>query len=264
MKKIKEFLNKSTTQTKILIIVIISILAFISYQLWTEYKSGEIDIYIPYKESSIFLDNKKVNTTNYNNQAILLKNIYAGKHSIIVHTKGRYPWGKIINLKGGEIIKMHPFLMITKLTKDFSNNVTKLTKKEYTKIQPLFKKQNKNIIISNSGNVEIIKTKKNISAIWLGGSTSTPEFFCNKKCKKMVSIFTSKLKPIKTMGFYPKRRDVVIFSLGKSIYAIEIEKNGTQNFQPIYTGDNPYFAINNKDSILYIKDKGLIFDIKLN
>jgi len=266
MKKIKEFLNKSTTQTKILIIVVISVLFLISYGLWTEYNSGEIDILVPYQGSLIFLDGKELSTTNYDDQIVTLKRIRPGEHSILVYANKRYPWEKTAYIKKGNTTKMYPFLMMTELIKKSSNTLTKLTENELSKIEPLFKEQNKNNFISflGDGGVEIKKENNSILATWINDVALIPDFFCdNTECKKTINIFTSEVIPIKTIGFYPKRENVVIFSLDNSIYAIEIGNNSAQNFQPIYTGENPDFAIDSQTSSIYIKDGDLAFGVKL-
>lgn len=268
MRKIKEIINKSTPQTKILITIIIVILILLSYVLYTKYNSGKIDVLmIPYKGASIFLDNKKVETTTIKNQTVTLNDIHPGKHSILVYLDGHYPWSKTMYVKKGNAVKMYPFMMPTKSTKNFSNTITILPKNEIVKIKPLFKKQDKNNIISKSGtgNIEIKKEDNNILVAWIGNESKIPKYFCSNsiKCKKVINIFSSKTKPIKSIGFYPERENIIIFSVGNSIYAIDINKNGTQNFQPIYTGDKPYFKIDNQNSTLYIKDGELIFSIKL-
>ncbi len=266
MKKINEFLNKSTTQTKILIIVAISVLMLISYGLWTEYNSGKIAILVPYQGSSIFLDSKEINTTNHNNQVITLKRLSPGVHSVLVYSNERYPWEKTTEVKKGITIKMFPFLMRMKLSNKSSGIITKLTDEELLKIEPLFEKQKQDSFISflGDGNLEIKKDGNSIWATWLGDNISIPTFFCNREeCKDTINIFTSETKLIKNIGFYPGREDVVIFSLDNSIFAIEINRSGTQNFQPIYTGENPDFAIDTQNSLLYTKDGDLVFGVNL-
>lgn len=267
MKKIKEFLNKSTTEAKILILVTVSVILLASYGIWTEYNSGEINIAVPYQGSSIFLDGKKISTTNSNNQNIVLNRVSPGEHSVLVYAYNRYPWEKTVYVKKGEASKLYPFLMLTELNKETSNVTTKLTDDKISKIKPLFEEQSKNTFTSLSydGNVEIKKEDNSILATRLNDDTKTYDLFCDndKKCKETINVFTPKTGKIKAMDFYPKREDVVIFTLDNGIYAIELNKNGTQNFQPIYTGDNPSFAIDDQNSLIYIKDGDLVFGVNL-
>ena len=267
MKKIKEFLNKSTTEVKILILVIVSVILLASYGIWTEYNSGEINIAVPYQRSSIFLDGKKINTTNSNNQSVILKRIPPGEHSVLVYADNRYPWEKTVYVKKGGMSKLYPFLMLTELNKETSNVMTKLTDDKISEIKPLFEEQSKNTFmsLSDDGDIEIKKEDNSILATRLNDGTKTSDLFCsnNGECVKTINVFTPKTGKIKAVDFYPKREDVVIFTLDNGIYAIEINKNGTQNFQPIYTGDNPSFAIDDQNSLIYIKDGDLVFGVNL-
>ncbi len=255
MNKIKEYIGKYTTQAKIIIILIISAILLSFYIFLTGSHWSKIEIMVPYltppRESIIFLDNKEVRNTTKNKQTIILKNIKEGEHSIVVSSQERYPWEKTVNIKNNTTSELHPFLMRIALNKNSSGTITKFSKAELVKIGLLFNKQNNiNTFLSDDGSVKIKKEKNQILKI-------------QNVDKKTVSIFSSSKGPIKKVEFYPNRKDVVVFTLKDSIYAIETTKNGTQNFQPIYTGQNPDFAIDNKTSIIYIKDKGALFGVNL-
>ena len=59
--------------------------------------------------------------------------------------------------------------------------------------------------------------------------------------------------PIRNLYFYKNRIDSVIFSNGNSVYVIEISKEGTQNFMPIYKGQNPSF-VETDPNFIYVLD----------
>ena len=58
---------------------------------------------------------------------------------------------------------------------------------------------------------------------------------------------------ITDVEFYKDRADVVIFTSGEVIYAIEADREGTQNFQPLFKGTSPRFY-KNETGTLYIQD----------
>jgi len=260
----KNILNGNSKPIKILIgIVIVSVL-FISYGVWTHLRSGSIDVYIEKRGATIFLDKKKVGTSNADDQTITLKRVGSGEHSVLVYMKGYYPWEKTIRVKTGAVTPARSFFVMKDITPSYIK--TKFTNAERSNLEKKFSKptEGRKISFFGEGNVEIRKEKNKIFATWLGDTSSLPDFFCNNiECKNSLLVFSSDKQSIGMLDFYPGRDDVVLFSLDKNIYAIEIDKKSNQNFQPVYTGTSPVFTIEKQSSMVYVKDGDVLFGIAL-
>lgn len=77
-----------------------------------------------------------------------------------------------------------------------------------------------------------------------------------------VLVFRSKF-PIINIDFFPGRRDVIIAALSNGIYALELDRRGGQNLQPIYKGKNPDFAAFPGQKKVYILDDGNLISVEL-
>ena len=67
---------------------------------------------------------------------------------------------------------------------------------------------------------------------------------------------------IRNVDFYKDRSDAVIFSTADTVYVIEINIEGIQNFMPIYKGKNPYFIKNDSNSI-YVEDGNSLLQVAI-
>jgi hypothetical protein len=261
---LKEILNENNTPAKILIgIVVVSIL-FISYGIWKEVRSSSMDVYIEKAGAAVFLDEKRVGTSNTDDQTITLERVSPGEHSILVYLAGYYPWEKTVRVRTGDATKVRSFFVRKNITPSYIK--TEFTDADRNRINDMIATAdtNKKISFFGNGNVEIKKDNNEISATWLGDSASLPDFFCNDTdCANSISVFNSDVGQIGMIDFYPNRDDVVLFSLGESIYAIEIDQKGTQNFQPVYTGTSPKFTTEEQSSMVFIKDDDVLFGITL-
>jgi hypothetical protein len=167
------------------------------------------------------------------------------------------PWEKELPVVIGETTAARVFLVsASPIPTDKAPGST-----EYTAANNLFTTALPTTIMSPSGNVTITRTEKTITAHW-NGDGQIPSFFCSDEaCDTSQVVFNSVDLPVTSFGFFKDREDVIIFSRGNGVYAIEIDRRGTQNFFPIYTGVHPRVAT--KDGILYVKDADKIFAFSL-
>jgi len=261
---LKDTLNENNVPVKILVGIAVASILFISYGIWAHLRSSSIDVYVEKSGAAIFLDEKRVGTSNTDDQIITLERVSPGEHSVLVYLEGYYPWEKTIRVRTGDTTKANSFFVRKNITPSYVK--TEFTDEQRKELEKMIATSNTDRKISffGDGRVEIRKEKNKIFAVWLDGTTSLPDFFCNNtECGNSVEIFSSDVGSIGMIDFYPNRDDVVLFSLGKSIYAIEINKKGTQNFQPIYTGTSPTFAVSEQDFMLFIKDDDVLFGIVL-
>lgn len=260
--KIKDYF-KENSSAKILAIVIAASILILSYGIWSESRSGRIEIYVPKSGASVFLDEKRAGIANTDGQIITLKRVRPGEHSVLVYLEGYYPWEKIVNISTGKKIQKRAFFVRKKYSSSYKK--TDFTKEENKNISKLFKKNSsKKISFAGDGNVEIKKEGRKIFASWVGGD-NTPQlsYFCDKeKCNKSIIVFESANENIDTIDFYPNREDVILFSIKDGIYAIEIDKRGIQNFQPLYLSNNASFRVN-KEGSLFVKEGKDFFEIIL-
>jgi len=93
-----------------------------------------------------------------------------------------------------------------------------------------------------------------IRAEWIG-ELPLPYYFTDKE----INVFRSP-NIIHSFQFYPSRRDIVLFAVQNSIFAIELDNRSTRNFQPVYKGREPRFTI--IGSTLYIIDGNSLLETK--
>ncbi|MDP2676598.1 MAG: hypothetical protein Q8O83_02860 [bacterium] len=103
--------------------------------------------------------------------------------------------------------------------------------------------------------VWISRDNTEIRAEWLKNAP-LPYYFTEKE----TSVFRSP-NIIRSFYFYPGRRDLVLFAVQGTIFAIELDNRSTRNFQPVYNGRNPYFTI--VGNALYIIDGNSLLEAKL-
>lgn len=256
--------DKNNIQIKILLGIAFGAALFVLYGVWEESRSGSIDVFVAERGATVFLDQKRVGITNSDDQTITLPRVSPGNHSVLVSLEGYYPWGKTVQVVKKEKIVIRSFSVKTEILPSYKK--TEFTDSERKTVGALFAATgaNKKIGLSGEGNVTIERDGGRIVAQWIGEDSALPSFFCDEtECNATVEVINSKTGSIGTFDFFPGREDVVLFALGPSIYALELDKRGTQNFQPIYTGTNPDFAADDESSMLYIRDNGALFGVKL-
>lgn len=95
---------------------------------------------------------------------------------------------------------------------------------------------------------------------WLKVGSLPPYYICEIKteCEFPVKIFQSRFK-IKNVDFFPKRRDVIIISVGTGIYALEIDGRSGRLAYPLYKGGDPNFVT--VEDKIFILDSGSLIEI---
>jgi hypothetical protein len=199
-------------------------------------KMGTITMNLPLIQTSVFVDeNKKTETTKDNENVKLL--LSPRTHNIIVSHTGYYPWTKKVAVPSNGTVVLSPIFV----TINASGEIITQKDPEYWKIRS-----------------EIINSKlpaKN-SPLLSADKSSTLWMDDNAIIVNIASTTHVVIQPdtvINNVSFYKNRSDVVIFSTGNGIYVIEVEKENTQNFMPIYKGASPYFMPGN-EGFIYVLD----------
>ena len=203
-------------------------------------KVGYLTIKIPLINTSVFADSQKI-LTEKDNQIIKIK-LSPTSHRIIVSHAGYFPWTKEINMPSGGEVRLSPIFITTNTTGEIITNKDP----EYWSLR--------NKILSD---ISPTKDSPKISedkstTIWLED---------NAIIATVGSTTTTVIQPdtlIKNITFFGDRSDAVIFLMFNTIYVIEINKEGTQNFMPIYKGRDPYFIPASTGSIYVLDDENLM------
>lgn len=259
---IKDIFNGWNKPTKVLAVVVTVTVFFILYGVWFEARVGSIDVYVQKRGTAIYLNEKRVGTARSDNQIVKLSRISPGEHSLLLTRDGFFPWEKTIKISSGKATLAQTFLV----RENINTYIKKVdfTDKEKSEINKRFNTKTSRISFGGDGNVEIKREGSQITARWLGGKESIPNFFCDStNCNETTLVLNSDKGDIGNILFYPNRDDIVLFSVGESIFAIEIDKKNTQNFQPVYRGVSPEFAIDSTNSRLYIREGDLLLGVTL-
>lgn len=204
---------------------------------------GSIQIVVPFSGTSVYIDESKKITSTKKDEIIEIK-LSPREHSFIVSKDGYLPWAKKITVPSGKVKKLNPLFV----SSSASGVIIPTADKEYYKIR-------NSIITDKSATKELpIISKDGTVKLWLEDNAILIE---TGSTTKMV------IQPdnvIRNVSFYKNRNDVVIFSNQNSIYAIETETDGIQNFIPIYRGEEPSFKVVDENSI-YVYDNGTLMQV---
>lgn len=226
----------------------------------------------------IFLDNKTVQVPDQNG-AYRIANVTPGLHSLMVYKDGFWPWAKNVNVGENAPYSVFAFIfpmagLLTQQIDSGSNEYNLIISDINKNIPPKPKIYNEpsaeesyahwvdasipNRKLSNDKTTALFSESDTIYLAWVSDTEPPPHYFCEENPCKLQLPVTVSIEPIKNIDFYKNKRDVILFSAGSAIYAIEASRENTQNFQPIYKGKDPYFY-ESQDGSLYIKDGGSLF-----
>jgi len=244
---------KNKQNRKILAVIgVVLLIAGTALYIKSDINKGNIIIIVPEAGTTIFFDEQYREATTTENDEVVKLRKSPGEHSIILAKDNHFPWKKDFTLNSGETIRLNPFLLplrgsLSKTDKEASFN-PKPTKKS-----PL---------ISNSGNTALwIEADGSLSTDWIGESKA-PEYICTgEECGGRTFVYAHSEGPILNADFYPNRDDLFAVQVGRTIYAVEADRNGTQNIQPMYEGRLDSFTI--EETSLYVLIGNDLYELKL-
>lgn len=206
---------------------------------------GTIEIEIPFSGTAVFIDESKKILTTKDSEIIKIK-LSPRLHSFIVSKDGYLPWTKKITVPSGNVRKLIPIF----ISNSASGVIIPTGDTEYYKIR-------NSIVTDRTATKESpVFSKDETTKLWLEDNAILVE--TGSTTRMVIQPDTI----IRNISFYKNRNDVVIFSNQNSIYAIETETDGIQNFIPIYRGDEPSFKVADENS-LYIYDNQTLMQISL-
>ena len=232
-------------------------------------KTGGLYVSSPISGSQIFINNKLEKETNILQGGLFLQSLRPDEYSIIVAKDGYWPWSK--NLKVDEQMVAEARALLLPKDPDgkmlIKGELTPLEKIKYEEIMVILSEipemVRENPVLEKLTNHDRQKLiwdteENNIWVEWLNGEKSRPYYIEDSK-----SLVLHSLYKIRNVDFYPGRRDIVIFAVQNSVFAIEIDKRGGQSLQPIYKGKEPNFTIYKNDMAVYIEEGGVLIKINL-
>lgn len=246
------------TAKRVLWIGFLIALGFFAYSYFGS--KGVISITSPLPETVVFLDNVKYRTLDMNETLDMTVDV--GSHTILVSKTGYFPWIKEVQVVEEGKIHLSPFMLLV----NPSGQLITEADPEHDKIESLVREAplpiRESPRKSESQNIEIWAVGNAIYASWIGKIEDAPEYFCSTTpCDPIISVFDG-AEVIDNLEFYKNREDVIMFSAGNGIFAIETDPRGTKNFQPIYTGTRPRFYKNGTDT-LYVLDGEELAEISI-
>ncbi len=238
-------------------------------------KIGSIELSSNESDIQIFLDNRPIQISATDHR-YTIGDIPPGLHSVMVYKNGFWPWIKSVDISPNTASPVFAFIfptegVATATLQPGTNQYNDAAKKIAANILPVahgnppsdqsfskwLARNIPNLKISADKNTALFTEDNAIEIMWISDNMPPPHYLCEKNpCLYQMPI-TTITKPIKNVDFYKGRGDVVLFSSGTAIYAIDVDRSGTQNFQPLYHGKDPYFY-ENTDGTLFIKDGAVI------
>lgn len=223
---------------------------------------GSVTLEVPRTGSQIFVDEKKIQVTATTSESVSIGSLSAGKHTLLVGRDGYWPWQKTVRIPSKGVVEAYPF----NVPQNTSGVVITDNDPEYWKFVSAIRAEAVPTAeakrISTDKSVAAWVDEGGIHAAWLLGANRTPYFFCPEgECTDVLNVYHPKDDAvIRSLDFYPGRADVLIIAMDNGVYALDIDKTGTQNFQPIYKGSAPSFILSDSGALL-IEDGGHLFEV---
>lgn len=236
--------NYAKKHPYILGVIIISIVAIgalvAGYRLqpnMTVSKNGMLEVTLPLARTTVFVDDKKLITTETENQTVRLP-LSINTHDVIIAREGYFPWMTQVVALPGTISQIKPIFV----TQNTTGQIITRTDKEYWTIR--------NRIPREPLPSEQIPRQKDGVSIWVSENT------IYQNVDGVIQKILTPKDPIRSLDFYKDRTDVIVFASDTGVYAIDAVENATEkvvNFFPIYKGTKPLFE-KTENSFLYVLD----------
>jgi hypothetical protein len=224
------------------------------YNFLGDSTKGYIEIENFQSGMKVFIDNESVKASSLNTSIP----VEPGLRDVIVSRDGYWPWFKQIQVDPVRVTVISPFIIkkvaeiaeIEKTSDEYSKLFSLVGYPSPTKEKP---------VVSSNNNVAAWISDRNIYVKWLP-DPNPPQYFCREKCSDTLLVFSSE-DDIRNLNFYPGRHDVLLLSVKNGVYAVEIDKTSVQNFEPVFLGESPVFAIDS-DNIIIV-DSGKLLRVEI-
>ncbi len=211
----------------------------------------------------VFVDNVP-QSISFNKRDNATISAAAGIRDVLVSRDGYWPYLKQISVEAGKTASIHPFLFPKQ--PDFEGIDSR--DPEYYALIALIKKQTipsePHLLGSSEGTVTIWKEGSALKAKWIG-SGPIASFLCPEgdagTCQSGITFFNAN-EPVQAVAFWRDRPDVAIVASGEKIFALELDLRPIQNFQLLYQGVRPVFALTPTGTLIVLDD-GHLYSLAL-
>lgn len=224
---------------------------------------GTIEVVVESPNTRIFLDDQQKAVSTKEDEHITLSGLTPGKHTVLASRPGYYPWMKTVTLAADSTQTLYPFLISHSLPAQQIAAGTTRHQEVMITLSNAHLPTRDEPITSPSETIQAWIENDAVYARWIGATSSKPATFCpGGQCQDTITVTPSKA-PIENIAFYKTQDRAVVIAAQNGIYALEVDPRGsTQNFQPIYEGDDPQFIKSGTSSII-VEDNGQLQQISL-
>lgn len=236
---------------KPLLAVVAALALIIAAVMATDLRQAQVTLTVPVPGSVILVNSTQHVITSTPLQEVTLS-LTPGQHTLLVAADDRYPWTKEIILSPGESEQLTVF---TFRQESLSERVpTDDPAHEYNvSAEPIQR------VVSGNENIELLSDGTTLTANWIGKSSDMLSAFCFEgTCRETIVILES-VREIGDIGFYDDEGRVALFESAGNIYALELNTEGTQNFQPLYVGTSPRLIPSEEG--IYVRDEDRVLRI---
>lgn len=245
------------------IIAILVIAAVLVVIATTASGNGSIELHISQSGSKVFFENREKTTTEVDDQIFSAKNLRFKSYSLLVAKDGFWPWMKSVN------IEKNTAAVITSwsLPQVIDHEIISPSEKDYSEILSKINNSSapdeQNRLESSEGDLAVWIDGNTIFAEWTGDPQKIPYYFCDKgECDAKITVLKS-TSSINSVSFLKNFDSVLVFSNSEGVYAIEVNNDGTQNFQPIFRDTERTQFYTEDNSTFYILQGGSVIKLSL-
>lgn len=228
-------------------------------------RTGGLFIAVPESGSRVYLNNEFRAETGFFSSGVLLQNLTPHHYSVLVAKDGFWPWTKTLPVKGSEVVEARALMIPHTVSAEPVNAKSADYKTALAAINAL-KRSIRTATSTATARFGLAQDERGRAQTWFDAegrvwiewlSDSPLPFYLDAPKKP---VFQSR-SAIHGISFLPGRNDIVTLATENGVFALEIDGRGTQNFQPIYKGADPYFA--RIGDALYILDSNTLARISL-
>jgi hypothetical protein len=222
---------------------------------------GSVSITIPEAGTKLYVDNIEEHQIGKQNETYTVSGLADREYTFAVSKSGFWPWVKTVHPKKGESLSLHPFTVPVDQMPEEIKKDNPLWSTIHEKILERNSPSETNKRLSEDKNTAIWIDNNIIFAEWVGPKENTPSFLCKDgNCDSRLIVLSSQTN-IRDVDFYKDWKNALVFSDETGVFVIEMEKEGTQNFQPIIRTGNPGFLIDGNTGI-FVESEGKLFHLK--
>jgi hypothetical protein len=210
-------------------------------------KVGNLYMMVPLSHTSVFVDGAPQLATSKDFESVSLK-LSPSSHTIIVSHEAYFPWQKDVQVTSAGTQVVAPIFV----SQNPAGEIITPRDPEYSAIRDR---------ILNS-----VLPSKQAPLVSADGTTKIWAEDNAILAEKGGEVHTV-IQPdtiVKNLAFYKGRSDAVVFSTNNAVDVIEVDTEGTQNFMPIYKGQDPSFTTAaTSPNFLYIEDGNTLMQVNI-